>query len=118
PQLRGAARTQWAYVSRRWATFGGRRRFRRPMPQVSEFFGIAIYIQWEAASQHHVPHFHARYAEFRASFSIPDAEILAGFLPRKQTRLVQAWAELHGEELEQAWGRAVNNEHPGKIDPL
>lgn len=44
--------------------------------------------------------------------------MLAGGLPRRQVRLVQAWAELRAEELEQAWRRAVNNEHPGTIEPL
>lgn len=88
------------------------------MPRVSEFFGIAIYIYFSERGRHNAPHFHAQYGDDEAVFSIPDAEILAGALPRRQVRLVQAWAELRAEELEQAWDRAVNNESPGNIAPL
>ncbi|WP_349256286.1 MULTISPECIES: DUF4160 domain-containing protein [Rubrivirga] len=88
------------------------------MPTVSEFYGILIRLYWRDTDRHQTPHFHARYAEHEAAFSIPDAEVLAGKLPRRQRRLVQAWAELHAEELERAWSRAVNGEAPGTIVPL
>ena len=88
------------------------------MPRLSEFFGIAIYLYWGETGQHNAPHFHAQYGGGEAVFSIPDAEILAGSLPRRQVRLVQAWAELRTEELEQAWTRAVNHKQPGTIEPL
>jgi hypothetical protein len=29
--------------------------------------------------------------------------VTAGYLPRRQLRLVLAWAELHGDELMQNW---------------
>ena len=88
------------------------------MPRVSEFFGIVISIYFDDAKQHSRPHFHAQYAENRAVFSIPDAEVLAGGLPRRQRRLVEGWAELRREELERAWSRALNLTSPGKIEPL
>jgi hypothetical protein len=70
-------------------------------------------------SQHHnLPHIHARYAEFEASISIGDGEILASELPRKQLRLVQAWIELHRDELAADWELAVSGEKPYKIAPL
>jgi len=47
-----------------------------------------------------------------------DGEILAGNLPRKQLRLVQAWIELHRDELIADWELAVNGEEPYKITPL
>ena len=49
---------------------------------------------------------------------ILDGEVLAGELPRKQLRLVQAWIELHRDELLADWELAVNGEKPYKIDPL
>ena len=67
---------------------------------------------------HNLPHFHAKYAEFEASISIEDGEILAGELPRKQLRLVQAWIELHRDELQADWEIAVVGENPYKIKPL
>ena len=47
-----------------------------------------------------------------------DGELLAGALPVKQLKLVQAWAAIHEEELYQAWNKAVQNVPFGKIEPL
>jgi len=70
-------------------------------------------------NQHHnLPHFHAKYAEFEASIGIGEGEVLAGELPRKQLRLVQAWLELHRDELQADWEIAVAGENPYKIPPL
>lgn len=49
---------------------------------------------------------------------IDDGEILAGELPRKQLRLVQAWIELHRDELIAHRALAAVGETPYKIDPL
>jgi hypothetical protein len=43
---------------------------------------------------------------------------LAGELPHKQLRLVQAWVELHRDELMADWELAVSGENPYKIAPL
>jgi hypothetical protein len=67
--------------------------------------------------QHYKPHFHVTYAEFEASVGV-DGELLAGALPRKQLRLVQAWAILHEDELYRAWVYAVRGLEPGKIEPI
>ena len=61
---------------------------------------------------------HAKYAEYEASIGIDDGEILGGKLPRKQLRLVQAWIELHRDELLADWELAQSGEQPYKIDPL
>jgi hypothetical protein len=45
-------------------------------------------------------------------------ETLAGKLPRKQLRLVQAWIELHRDELLADWELASSGEQPYKIAPL
>ncbi len=60
------------------------------MPRVSEFFGISIYLYFGDRKQHSSPHFHAEYGDDEAVFSIPEADVLAGSLPRRQTRFVQA----------------------------
>ena len=88
------------------------------MPRISEFFGIAIYLYFADTNRHSGPHFHAKYGEFEAVYSIPDGDLLAGSLPKRQERLVQGWAALRASELEQAWERAVHMEDPGKIEPL
>jgi hypothetical protein len=42
-------------------------------------------------------------------------EMIEGKLPRKQTQLVLAWAELHLEELMADWNLLMNGEEPFKI---
>ena len=45
-------------------------------------------------------------------------ELIAGELPRRQQRLVEAWAELHQEELLADWARLQAGQTPLPIDPL
>lgn len=88
------------------------------MPIISMFYGIIISLYFLDNKHHNLPHIHAKFAEFEASISIEDGEILAGELPRRQLRLVQAWVELRRDELRADWELAVNGESPYKIDPL
>jgi hypothetical protein len=69
------------------------------------------------AGQHSKPHFHVYYNEFEASVGV-DGVLLAGSLPIKQLKLVQAWAAIHEDELYAAWNNAVRNIPFGKIDHL
>ena len=88
------------------------------MPIISMFYGIIIRIYLLNNQHHNLPHIYARYSEFEASLSIGDGEILAGNLPKKQLRLVQAWIELRRDELMADWELAVSGEKPYKIAPL
>jgi Domain of unknown function (DUF4160) len=81
-------------------------------------YGIIIRMYLIDNQHHNTPHFHAKYAESEASIRIEDGEILVGDLPRKQLRLVQAWTELHKDELQADWELAVSGENPYKINPL
>ena len=72
----------------------------------------------EAGAPHHLPHFHAYYQEAAAVFSIEPVELIAGALPRRQRRLVEAWAELHQDELTADWQRLQAGQAPLPIDPL
>lgn len=85
------------------------------MPSISQFRGIAIYMYTERDTPHHLPHFHAYYGEYLASFATNPPILLEGSLPRRQLRLVLAWAELHQEELEENWRRVQNGLTPQKI---
>ena len=73
------------------------------MPEISRFFGIIIRMFVEAGGPHHTPHFHAYYQDQVGIYSIERIERLAGSLPRRQERLVLAWAELHQEDLLSNW---------------
>lgn len=88
------------------------------MPIISMFYGILIRMYALDDQYRHVPHIHAKYAEYEASVGIADGEVLAGELPRKQLRLVQAWIELRRDELTADWELAVGGESPYKIAPL
>ncbi len=88
------------------------------MPIISMFHGILIRMYMLDEQHHHQPHLHAKYAEFEASIDLVDGEVLAGELPRKQLRLVQAWVELHRDALMADWELARRGHLPYKIDPL
>ena len=80
------------------------------MPELCRFYNIVIKMLYSDNEQHHKPHFHVFYAEYEASIGI-DGELLAGSLPVKQLRLVQAWAAIHEDELYQAWNNAVSSQN-------
>jgi hypothetical protein len=88
------------------------------MPEISRFLGIVITMYPEAGERHNMPHFHARYGEHRATFSVASGDLLAGSLPKAQFRLVQAWAELRRPQLETAWELLTTGRAPNKIAPL
>ena len=50
--------------------------------------------------------------------AIDTIELIAGQLPRRQQRLIEAWIELHHEELLTDWERLQAGRAPFKIDPL
>ena len=88
------------------------------MPELSRFFGIIIRMYAEIEAQHHTPHFHAYYQDHAAVFSIDPIEMFSGSLPKRQQRLVEAWAELHQAELSADWGLLESGRRPKPIDPL
>jgi len=47
-----------------------------------------------------------------------DGEVLAGSLPERQLKLVQAWMIIHKEELTMNWQLAVEGNEPFRIAPL
>ena len=87
------------------------------MPTISMFYGLIIRMYF-APGEHPPPHFHVYYNEYRATVDIRTCEIQDGELPKKQARLVLAWAELHQDELLANWQLVMNEEEPFKIDPL
>lgn len=88
------------------------------MPTISMFYGILVTIFYEDNQRHHLPHIHVRYQDNKASISIYDGNVLAGNFPNKQLKLVQAWVELHRDELLADWELACNGEEPFRIAPL
>ena len=85
------------------------------VPTISRFFGISI---WMYHDDHGGPHFHARHADGEAKIRIDEIEVIDSKLPRRQLRLVLAWAELHQKELLENWQRAQGHETLNENDPL
>jgi hypothetical protein len=72
----------------------------------------------EVGTPHHRPHFHAYYQEYVAVLGIDPVEVISGSLPKRQQRLVEAWAELHQTELTGDWDRLQAGQAPLPIEPL
>ena len=68
--------------------------------------------------KHRQPHIHVQYSDEEAVISIPDGTVLEGTLRSAKLKLVQAWIEIHQEELMADWRLAVNGQSVFKIDPL
>lgn len=86
-----------------------------PMPEISRFYGIVVYMFY---NEHVPPHFHAKYAEHEAVIDIETLAILKGSLPPRALGLVMEWAVLHKEELVSDWKKAVLQQPLEKIAPL
>lgn len=85
------------------------------MPEICRFFGIIISIYYK---EHAPPHFHAKYGEQRAAFSINELKVIEGSLPKRVVSLVLEWAFEHRDELVEDWELAQNREELKKIKPL
>jgi hypothetical protein len=88
------------------------------MPELSRFYGIIVRMYSEPSERHNLPHFHAYYQEHDAIFSISPVALVAGLLPQRQQRLVEAWAELHEGELLADWNLLQEGRTPAPIAPL
>jgi hypothetical protein len=88
------------------------------MPVISMFYGIVILMYYFDNQKHHRPHIHVKYQDDEAVISIPDGELLEGNLRKAKLKLVQAWIEIHQDELMANWELAIEGQQVFKIDPL
>ena len=54
-----------------------------PVPRISEFYGIAIYMYF---SDHPPPHIHAQYGGVEAVIAIGDGAVIRGSIPDRALR--------------------------------
>ena len=85
------------------------------MPLVSLFYGIRITMYY---NDHAPPHFHAEYGGTTAVIDILKAKVIRSALPKRQLKLVLAWAELHQDELMQNWELSKTEKALIEIKPL
>ena len=88
------------------------------MPTISMFYGIIVRMLYLDSQRHHLPHIHVEYQGMMAVLEIPGGTLLEGQLPNKKLRLLQAWIDIHEDELMADWSLAVKGEPVFPIEPL
>ena len=82
------------------------------------FYGLVVSMYYGDNKQHKLPHINVKYQNFEAVFSISDGELIAGDLPPKKIKLVQAWIIMHEEDLMANWELAINEQNIFRVEPL
>ena len=88
------------------------------MAIISMFYGIIISTYYLDNKRHNLPHIHVKYQDEEVVISILDGHLLEGTLKVNKMKLVQAWIEIHKDELMADWDLAIMGETIFKIDPL
>ena len=88
------------------------------MAVIAMFYGIIVSMYFFDNRRHKSPHIHVKYQEDEVVISIPGGEVLEGKIKPNKLRLVQAWIEIHQDELMADWELASQGETVFKIDPL
>lgn len=87
------------------------------MPVLSMFYGIIVRMYREMGGQHNLPHIHAEYSGEEVVVAL-DGTVLEGGIPRNKMKLLQAWLEIHHDDLEANWKLLSAGEQFFRIDPL
>lgn len=87
------------------------------MPVLSTFYGIIVRMYREVGGRHNMPHIHAEYAGEEIVIAL-DGTVLEGSIPKGKMKLLEAWMEIHREDLEANWKLLSNGEQFFRIDPL
>ena len=85
---------------------------------ISMFYGIIVMMFFIDNKKHKKPHIHVKYQEQETVIAIPHGEVLEGKLKPNKLKLVQAWIEIHKEDLMADWEMAVKGQSPFNIEPL
>lgn len=87
------------------------------MPVLSTFFGIIVRMYKENGGKHKMPHIHAEYSGDEVVVTL-DGDVLEGSIPKSKMKLLDAWMEIHREDLEANWTLLSSGEQFFRIDPL
>ena len=87
------------------------------MPVLSMFYGIIVRMYRELGGQHNLPHVHAEYSGDEVVVAL-DGTVLEGGIPRSKMKLLEAWMEIHHDELEANWKLLSAGERFYRIEPL
>lgn len=87
------------------------------MPVLSTFFGIIVRMYKEMGGKHNIPHIYAEYSGEEIVVAL-DGTVLEGNFPKNKMKLLDAWMEIHREDLEANWKLLSNGKQFFRIDPL
>lgn len=87
------------------------------MPVLSTFYGIIVRMYRENGGKHNMPHVHAEYSGEEVVVAL-DGTVIEGAIPKAKMKLLDAWMEIHREDLEVNWKLLSNGEQFFRIDPL
>lgn len=87
------------------------------MPTLSVFYGIIVYMYNEKNGRHNLPHIHAEYQDDEVVLSL-EGEVLEGSIPKNKMKLLEAWVEIHKEDLYANWKLLSSGKEYFKIEPL
>lgn len=87
------------------------------MPVLSSFYGIIVRMYKENSGKHKMPHIHVEYSGDELVIAL-DGTVLEGSIPRGKMKLLDAWMEIHHDELEANWTLLSRGEQFFRIDPL
>ena len=74
-------------------------------------------MQSEKGGKHHLPHIHVICGDDESVFSL-EGEQIEGTISSSKKKLVEAWIEIHKEELMANWKLLEEGEQFFKIEPL
>jgi len=77
------------------------------MSVISMSYGIIIRMFYFDPDKHQAPHIHLQYGEQSAVIGLPEGDVLGGEFKSSKMKLVQAWLEIHRDELMADWRLAV-----------
>lgn len=87
------------------------------MPTISMFYGIIVRMYKEKSGKHSIPHLHAAYGDDSVVMAF-DGTIIEGGLPKSKQKLLEAWIEIHRDELQANWQLLCDDEPFFKIEPI
>ncbi len=88
------------------------------MAVLAMFYGIIVSMYFFDTRRHQRPHIHVKYQDQEVVIAIPGGDVLEGELKPNKLKLVQAWIEIHQDELMADWELASQGQQVFKIEPL
>jgi len=87
------------------------------MPVISMFYGIIVRMYMEKSGRHNMPHIHAEYSGEEVVVAL-DGKVLEGAIPTAKMKLLDAWMEIHKDDLAANWQLLSHGQQYFRIEPL